>query len=244
MTNLLHSSGCGGDGSKDLLRYSRNFSTITEEEFETLQSARVFVAGCGGLGGNLIMHLLRIGIGHITAIDGDSFEPTNLNRQLLCTMDTLSHPKAETAEEYAAKVNPDVDFTAIRTLLDETNADALIAGHDLVLDALDNIGSRRILAAACDCAGIPLIYGGICGWSAQVSVLPPGTAAARINQIYIPGTAISNKSCLSFTPAFCASVQTAEAVKLLLGKPSELNGNLLFADLLESEWELIPFFNV
>lgn len=226
--------------SEDQPRYSRNFNTVTKEEFRILQNSRVFVAGCGGLGGNLITHLLRIGIGRITAIDGDSFEPTNLNRQLLCMTDTLSRPKAEVAGAYAAQVNPDVSFCAIRTRLDETNADALIAGHDLVLDALDNIDSRRILAAACDRCGIPLIYGGICGWTAQVSVLTPGTAARKMEQIYMPGTEISSKSCLSPTPAFCAAIQAAEAVKLLLGKPGSLNGNLLFADLLENEWELVP----
>ena len=222
------------------LRYSRNIGTVTEEEFQILQNSKVFVAGCGGLGGNLITHLLRIGIGHITAIDGDEFEPTNLNRQLLCMEDTLSHPKADVAVRYAAQVNPDVDFKAIRIRLDETNSDSLIAGHDLVIDALDNIDSRRTLAAACDRVGIPLIYGGICGWAAQVTLLAPGTASKRIEQIYPANTVITDKSCLSFTPAVCASIQTAEAVKALLHKPSELDGNLLFADLLNSEWELIP----
>lgn len=222
------------------LRYSRNIGTVSEEEFKALQNSRVFVAGCGGLGGNIITHLLRIGIGHITVIDADSFEPTNMNRQLLCMMETLSQPKSEVAQKYAEQVNPDVDFIAIQTRLDETNSDSLIAGYDLIIDALDNIDSRRILAAACDRVGIPLVYGGICGFAAQVSLLSPGTAAKKLAQIYPASTTITDKSCLSFTPAVCASIQCAEAVKALLHKPSELNGNMLFADLLNSEWELIP----
>ena len=223
------------------LRYSRNIgSAVSEEEFQILQNSRVFVAGCGGLGGNIIMHLLRIGIGHITVIDGDEFEPTNMNRQLLCMTDTLAQPKALIAQKYAARVNPDVNLKAICTRLDETNSDSLITGYDLVIDALDNIDSRRILAAACDRVGVPLIYGGICGWAAQIALLTPGTAARKIKQIYPVGTTITDKSCLSFTPAFCASIQCAEAVKALLHKPSELDGNMLFTDLQNMEWELIP----
>lgn len=222
--------------------YSRNIGAITEEEFRTLQNSRVFVAGCGGLGGNLITHFLRIGIGHITAIDGDVFEPTNMNRQMICTADTLGQPKATAAQEYAARINPAIDFTGICAYLDKGNCDSIISEHDVVIDALDNIESRKILASACDRTGIPLIYGGICGWVSQASLFPPGTAARRMEQIYPNNTVIKDKSCLSFAPAFCAAVQSAEAVKVLLDKPSELNGNLLYVDLLNNEWELLPLF--
>ncbi|MDO4297579.1 MAG: HesA/MoeB/ThiF family protein [Lachnospiraceae bacterium] len=220
--------------------YTRNIGAVTEDEFHTLQNSRVFIAGCGGLGGHLTAHLVRIGIGHITAIDGDILEPTNMNRQLLCTTETLGQPKAEAARDYAFRINPVIDFTGIHAYLDECNCDSLISGHDVIIDALDNISSRRILASACDRIGIPLVYGAICRWVAQISLLPPGTAARRIEQIYPHSAAITDTSSLSFTPAFCASVQSAEAVKVLLGKPSELDGKLLYADLLHNEWEMLP----
>ena len=65
------------------LRYTRNIPSISEPEQQRLQKSRVLIVGCGGLGGNILSQLLRIGIGAITVIDGDCFEPTNLNRQLL-----------------------------------------------------------------------------------------------------------------------------------------------------------------
>lgn len=224
------------------LFYARNIGAMTEEEFAKIQNSKVFVAGCGGLGGNLVAHLLRIGIGHISAIDGDVFEPTNINRQILCTADTLGKPKAVVAQEYAAQINPCIEFKGIYKYLDEDNCDSIVSGHDVVIDALDNIASRKILASSCDRMGIPLIYGGICGWVSQVSLFPPGTAAQRMERIYPRNAVINDISCLSFTPAICAAVQSGEAVKLLLGKPSELDGKLLYIDLLNDEWEIIPMF--
>lgn len=221
-------------------RYSRNIGALTKADCLHLQRCRVFIAGCGGLGGHLLSHLLRIGVGHITAADRDVFEASNLNRQLLCTENTLGCPKVKTAAEYAALVNPDVSFQGLQVNLDETNCASLITGHDLVLDALDNIAGRRTLAAACDRQNIPLIYGAICGWVAQVSVLSPSSALRCMEQLYPMESALKDKACLSFTPAICASIQSAEAIKALLGQPSELKGNLLYLDLFTCEWELLP----
>lgn len=221
-------------------RYLRNIGALTEADCLLLKDCRVFIAGCGGLGGHLLSHLLRIGVGHITAIDSDCFEPSNLNRQLLCTESTLGCSKILSAAQYAAAINSDVSFQGLQMQLDKANCDALIAGHDLVLDALDNIHTRRALAAACDRQNIPLVYGAVCGWFAQVSVFPTGSVLRCMEQIYPKDAVLKDKACLSFTPAMCASIQSAEAIKLLLGKPSELNGQLLYIDLFTSEWELLP----
>lgn len=222
-------------------RYSRNIGALTEEEQLLLQQKRVFLAGCGGLGGALFAHLLRIGFGSVTAIDGDVFEITNLNRQLLSTMDLLGHAKADAAAQYAHAVNPSVHVETKKIFLTEENCDALIAGHDLVFDALDNIESRRILSSACDRLHIPMVYGAIRGWSAQAGVFPPGTASQRISMLYPASAALNDKSCLAFTPALCASLQAAEAVKYLLQKNSCLTDRLVYVDLLEQEFEKIPF---
>lgn len=223
------------------LRYSRNIGTISEEEQKLLKQKKVFLAGCGGLGGHIFAHLLRIGVGHITAIDGDCFDETNLNRQLLSGLDTLGKSKAMTAKAYAERVNPGVSVTTIQTFLNGENAAELLAGHDLVFDALDNIDSRRILAAECDRLGIPMVYGGIRGWNVQVGFFPAGTAAERIAMLYPPTAALIDKSCMAFTPAVCASLQAAEGLKYLLGRGNGLGDRLLYADLLENEFEEIPF---
>ena len=217
-------------------RYIRNLGALTERECAVLRQKTVFVAGCGGLGGYLIEMLLRLGVGTIRAADGDAFEASNLNRQLLSSPSLLGMPKAEAAAARAALVNPDVRFVPIPEFVTEENAAELIRGCDAVLDALDNIRARHILARACAEEGIPMIHGAICGWSAQAAVVMPGQDL--INRIYPEGARLSSKASLSFTPPFCAALQVALCAKLLTGRPLE-TGRLYMADLLDMEMESI-----
>ena len=213
-------------------RYIRNLGALSEEECAVLREKTVLVAGCGGLGGYLIEMLLRIGVGEIRAADGDCFEASNLNRQLLSTPEYLGRSKAEVAAERAAAVNPDVRFVAVSEFVTEANVGQLIRGCDAVLDALDNIASRHMLAKACAQAQIPMIHGAICGWSAQAAIVMPGDGL--IEMIYPEGAALSSKASLSFTPPFCAALQTALCVRLLTGREVE-TGKLYVADLLDME---------
>lgn len=223
-------------------RYSRNIGAVTEDEMHLLKNCRILIAGCGGLGGNLLNYFLRIGIGFITVVDGDSFDSSNLNRQFLCTKETLGHSKVQIASKAGKSINPDVQISSVHTHLNASNCSELIQGHDLVLDALDNIESRKILAESCQQSGIPLIYGAIRGWVAQISLLLPETAVHTVDILYPPASVLQDKSCLAFTPAVCAGIQAAEAVKFLLGKPSLLQKNILYMDLLNNEFELIPLY--
>ena len=136
----------------------------------------------------------------------------------------------------AELVNPDVRFVAVPQFVTEENAAELIRGSDAVLDALDNIQARRTLARACAEAGIPMIHGAICGWSAQAAVVKPGDDL--IDRIYPEGTRLSSKTSLSFTPPFCAAMQVALCTRLLAGRPVEA-GRLTMADLLDMEMENI-----
>ncbi|MBQ6273133.1 MAG: HesA/MoeB/ThiF family protein [Oscillospiraceae bacterium] len=217
-------------------RYIRNLGALTEAECALLREKTVLVAGCGGLGGYLIEMLLRLGLGEIRAADGDCFEASNLNRQLLSAPGLLGKSKAEAAAERAALVNPEVRFVAVPEFVTEENADRLIRGCDAVLDALDNIPSRTMLAKKCAEAGIPLIHGAICGWSAQAAIALPGDGL--IEQIYRSGAALKSKASLSFTPPFCAALQTALCVRLLAGREVE-TGKLYVADLLNMDLETI-----
>ena len=180
-------------------RYARNVPALSEAECELLQRKRVLVVGCGGLGGHLIDMLARIGIGSLRVVDGDAFEPSNLNRQLLSEVSLLGVGKAQTAAERVRRVNPNVAVHAVGEFLTEENAAALLTDCDAVLDGLDNIQSRQILANACEHAGIPLIYGAVNGWVAQAAISCPGDHL--IDLLYPDGAALKNKSVLSFTPA-------------------------------------------
>ena len=207
-------------------RYIRNLGALTEEECAVLRGKTVFVAGCGGLGGYLIEMLLRLGVGEIRAADGDVF--------LLSSPSTLGSGKAAAAAARAREINPEVRFAAVSDFVTEKNAAELVKGCDAVLDALDNIAARRLLAAACAEAGVPLIHGAICGWTAQAAVVMPGDDL--IGRIYPEGSRLSSKASLSFTPPFCAAMQTALCTRILTGRPVE-TGRLYMADLLDMELE-------
>ena len=130
-------------------RYARNIPALTEAECQLLCQKKVLVVGCGGLGGHIIDQLARIGVGSLRVVDGDVFEASNLNRQLLSSVPLLGISKARAAAEHIARVNPKIIADPVECFLTEDNVKDLIGDCDAVMDALDNIASRKILASAC-----------------------------------------------------------------------------------------------
>ena len=218
-------------------RYLRNVPALSEEECALLRTKKVCVVGCGGLGGHIIEHLARIGIGEIRCVDGDHFEETNLNRQIFSEEALLGNSKAETAVKRVNAINSSVHALSFYTYLNEENAVEIIKGCDAVLGGLDNIPTRKTLARACAAEGIPYIYGAISGWVAQAGISLPGDGL--IDRLYPRDTALKDKSVLSFTPALCASMQVSLCVRLLVGRPVE-TGTVYYYDLLHQEFETIP----
>lgn len=219
-------------------RYLRNVPALSEAECALLRTKRVCIVGCGGLGGHLIELMCRVGIGYIRAVDGDVFDQTNLNRQILSEVGLTGQSKAEAAAHRVARIAPETELEAVKVFLSEENVAEIVAGCDAVLDALDNVQSRRTLAAACDKANIPYIYGAISGWVAQAALSLPGDGL--IDTLYPDGVEIRDKSVLSFTPALCASMQAALCVRLLCGRELD-SGKLYYSDLLNMEFETIEF---
>lgn len=221
-------------------RYARNMKTLSLEENNSLKNFKACVVGCGGLGGYIIEELGRIGIGSITAVDGDVFEESNLNRQLLSSVDNLGSSKAEAAEIRMRKVNPLIKINPVCKRLDMENGLDILAGHDIVLDALDNIESRLTLEKLAEKAGIPLVHGAIAGWFGQVTTILPGDRTLSL--LYPEGESRGIEKELgnpSFTPALVSSIQVAEAVKLLIRRGEALRRKLLIINLLDQEYEII-----
>ena len=221
-------------------RYSRNLSSISHDENLVLQSSKVCVMGCGGLGGHIIEMLGRLGIGHITAVDSDVFEVSNLNRQLFSDEMSIGKSKALMAVERMKVVNSDVEVIPVTQYIDKTNAKEILGGHELVIDALDNIESRLVLEKACKDLNIPLVHGAIAGWYGQVCTIFP--EENTLSKIYSSGISKGMEKRLgnpSFTPALVASMEVSEAVKILLGKGELLRNKLLFLDLLSNEFVTI-----
>jgi len=219
-------------------RYSRNMPALTPEECAALRAKKVCVVGCGGLGGYLIELLARAGVGSMTVVDSDVFEASNLNRQLLSEEEFLGHKKAEIAARRVSRINSDVKVGYAAERFTIENAQRLIGDCDIAVDALDNVGSRFDLAQACTDAGIYLIHGAISGFFAQSTVVAPGSGT--FEKLYPSGVkSIPARGNLGFVASLCASVQSAEAVKLLCGRQPALLGKLLIMDLRAMEFTTI-----
>ncbi len=213
---------------------------LSKEENESLRGFKVVVVGCGGLGGYIIEMLARLGIGTITMVDGDVFEVSNLNRQLLSSPQNLGTGKAAVAKARVNTINPDVNAIAINELLTEDNAGAILTGHHIVCDALDNLKTRRLLQKHCERLKIPMVLGAIAGWYAQVSTIMPGDGT--IDKIFPPELEKGAETYFgnpSFTPAMAASIQVAEVLKVLLKRGNILQNKVLAIDLLEQTYQVI-----
>jgi molybdopterin-synthase adenylyltransferase len=222
-------------------RYSRNIGTLTQEENDELKKLTVCVVGCGGLGGYIIEMLGRLGIGSLIAVDGDVFEESNLNRQILSKADLMGKSKALAAKERMKAVNAEVFVEAVQKRLTLENGKAIMKDADIVVDALDNIESRLVLESLCEELNIPLVHGAIGGWYGQVTTVLPGDKT--LSRIYRNKglTGIEKKlGNPSFTPALVASVEVSEVLKLIIKRGELLSKRLLLIDLLEQEYEIIP----
>ena len=220
-------------------RYLKNENTLSREENLSLREKRVAVVGCGGLGGYIIEQIARLGIGHITVIDGDVFDESNLNRQLLSTVENIGQAKVLAARERINKVNPDIKVVIHNLFLNKDNALDLLQNHDVICDALDNISTRILLQTNASQLHIPVVYGAIAGWYGQVTTLFPGDS--------IPGSLFRtdlNSSIEqelgnpSFTSGLVASIQVSEVVKILSGKGKCLRNRFMLIDTLEHDIEV------
>lgn len=220
-------------------RYRRN-GIITADEQRKLREKKVCVIGCGGLGGYVIEMLARFGIGHITVVDGDVFDETNLNRQLLCLMHTLGESKAFMAAERVEEIDPNIHVSIVATFVGEDNVLDIIKGHDAIVDALDSNTMRFVVMEACRNSGIPCIHGAIAGWYGQVSTVFPEDTRIRSYLMNAKAKGVEiNIGNPSFTPACIASHQVSQTLKVLLGKGELLREKLMFIDLLEDEVEIL-----
>jgi molybdopterin/thiamine biosynthesis adenylyltransferase len=219
-------------------RYERSIGTLGLEGQARLLGSTAAVAGCGGLGGLVVELLARAGVGRLVLVDGDTFSDHNLNRQLLCDESNLGQSKARAAAKRAAAVNGAVETKVAEVFLDSQNACEILAGCDLAVDALDSNGARKILRHACRKLKIPMIHGAIAGFWGQAGVFFPEDAAPWDGPDGdLPDRGIELETGNPpFTPAFVASLEAAEAVKILAGVSKPLRHRLLWLDLDRSEF--------
>lgn len=223
-------------------RYDRNIGTVSSEEQELLKGKSVCVIGCGGLGGGIIEGLTRLGVGRLTIVDGDVFDASNLNRQVLSSEKNIGREKATEGRRQMAEINSEVEVCPICAFYTEENSREIVKGHDVVVDALDNINSRKILENACEAESIPLVHGAIAGWHGQLAVIMPGDRL--IHSLYDGDDNYGVEKETgnpSFTPAVVGALQVAETLKLLLGREGVLANKLMTIDILNHQYEIVDF---
>ncbi len=144
--------------------YARNYGVITHEEQYKLKNAKVTVVGAGGVGGITLISLARMGFGNIQVIDMDTFDYSNINRQMLSSISRVGKSKAMCAKETIIDINPNINVTVRQEKLDESNADEIIAGSDVVIDATDNLVARVIIHRTAQKLKVPSVW---------IAVTPP-----------------------------------------------------------------------
>ena len=225
-------------------RYARNQSTLSVQDQKTLTDAHVCIVGLGGLGGAVVEILARLGVGNLTLIDGDIFEESNLNRQLLSTTQNLGTSKPEAAADRVRLINPSV-FTRVHPMfLKSANAASLIDGADVVADCLDNLKTRFLLEKVAKAAGIPLVSAAVAGTYGQITTIFPEDPG--FGQIYGPENTVPDRGAeaalgtLAYTALALAAMACSEIAKVLLNRGNLLRNKLFIMDFMDNILEVLP----
>ncbi len=201
-----------------------------------LARATVVVAGVGGLGSPQAIYLAAAGVGRLRLIDADTVSASNLNRQVLHGEADLGRPKVDSAREKLARLNSTVEVEAIRTRIDDASVDGLLAGADLVLDAMDNFAARRVLNRGCLRLGVPFIYGGIHGLTGMLAAFAPGRTAC-LECLFPNDVPAQVFPVVGTTPGVIGCLQATEAIKILVGLGRPLFDRLLIYNGLEMTFQ-------
>ncbi|QWT21476.1 molybdopterin-synthase adenylyltransferase MoeB [Bacillus sp. NP157] len=222
-------------------RYARQvlLPQVGEAGQARLAAARICVIGAGGLGSPVLLYLAAAGVGHLTVVDDDHVERSNLHRQVVHADARVGLAKTESARLAMAALNPRTRVDVVAERLVAGNVEALLAGHDVVVDGADNFPARYLIAAATRRLGIPMVYAAIERFSGQASVFDPRREDSPCYRCLYPeppsaGDApnCAEAGVLGVLPGLLGMVQATEALKLVLGIGEPLVGRLVAYDAL------------
>lgn len=234
---------------EQLLRYSRHIllPEIGVEGQEAILGARVLVIGAGGLGSPAAMYLAAAGVGTLVLADDDTVDLTNLQRQILHSADGVGRLKVESGRDTLHRLNP---LTRIEPVARRLEGEALaeqVAAADVVLDCCDNFATRHAVNRACVQLRKPLVSGAAIRFDGQVSVFDQRRDDGPCYHCLFPeGEDVEEVRCAVmgvFAPlvGIIGATQAAEALKLIAGCGTSLDGRLLLLDGLAMEWRSVSF---
>lgn len=221
-----------------LLRYSRHIllDDIGIEGQQVLLRSHALVIGAGGLGSPVLLYLGAAGVGRITVVDDDVVDATNLQRQIIHSLDHVGEFKAESAARRVASLNPEVEVVPCVVRADTADLMMWVAQADVVIDCSDNFATRHALNAACVARRKPLVSGAAIRFDGQISVFDPRDPQSPCYAcIFPPDQTVEDVRCAVmgvFAPlvGIIGSMQASEALRLLLGLGSSLAGRLQLLD--------------
>ncbi|MBL8377789.1 MAG: molybdopterin-synthase adenylyltransferase MoeB [Burkholderiales bacterium] len=233
----------------DLLRYSRHIllPEIGIEGQERLRVARLLVIGAGGLGSPAALYLATAGVGHLTLVDDDRVDLTNLQRQVLHRMESIGVPKALSGQTTLAAYNPGVVVSALVERANPARLEELVGAHDIVLDCCDNFATRHAVNRACVKLKKPLVSGAAIRFDGQLTVFDARQDGAPCYHCLFPeGEDVDETRCAVmgvFAPltGIIGTMQAAEALKLAAGVGEPLLGKLLLLDGLAMRWREVRY---
>ena len=224
-------------------RYGRhlNLPEVGEDGQLALLSAKVLLLGAGGLGSPAALYLAAAGVGTLGIVDMDAVDASNLQRQVIHSLDRVGDSKVDSAAERIAGINPDVVVNKHAERLDASNVIDLISGYDVVIDGADNFPTRYVLNDASVKTGIPVVHGSIFRFEGQATVFDPKTGPTYRDMLPVPPAAEHAPNCatagvLGVLPGIIGSIQAVETIKLILGLGNSLVGRLLVFDSLDMEF--------
>ncbi len=200
-----------------------------------LLSARVAIVGAGGLGGPAGLYLAAAGVGHITLIDDDSVDASNLQRQVQFVHSDIGMGKARAMADTLADLNPDIKTKIYETRLTANNAQGLLAGHDVVLDGTDSFATRFEVNEAAMEQQIPLVSGALGRWNGQVAAFDHRRTDGPCYQCLVPQAPPDPETCagagvIGALAGVIGSMMALETVKIITGSGQPLFGELLLYD--------------
>lgn len=233
----------------------RQKEIINQKEQFKLKRSKITVIGCGGIGGAAVEMLARMGVGSLKIVDKDTFDLTNINRQLMSSMESIGKPKVQVTAEILSSINPFLKIKTIERELNESNVKKILKGSDLVVDALDNLISRILTSRCTSELRIPFIHGAIHGTMGQITTFTDETPSyeelfklpsfkKKLTPEIINDVRKLNQNIppvIGPVPNIVGCLQAFEGLKLITGKGKPiLAPEVLMFDLLKKE----PFYAV
>ncbi len=227
-------------------RYSRHIALkeVGAEGQKKLLNAKTLIIGAGGLGSPAALYLAAAGVGTIGIADADEVDLSNLQRQILHTVNDLGKPKAQSAKETMNAINPDVTVNAYHTFVTSENIMELIEGYDFILDCTDNFSAKFLINDACVIAKKPFCHAGLLGLKGQLMTYVPkqGPCYRCVFKAPPPEEALpvrERAGIIGAVAGVIGSLQAMEAVKYIIGCGELLTGYLLTYDALKTEFRKV-----